>query len=309
MQRSGRVTADVAPRLAEVFAACGLSDRGIREAFGVPDSAGLWTADVNMALRGGLAEEDVDPHLATLVRLFVLGAPTPASAVTAALGPDLSADAVAAGVIAETAGGEQRVRVRLVPEGDLLIASDLETVGADCVTGINHAALTLSQLTVRGPVASALDVGTGSGFQALLAAAHSDVVVGTDIKALAVSYGIGVAADGPQIHVNGDYAQGSDFLKVTYKLGEGDAASAWLKAVDGGVNVTLKFGNKLVDQKFLAGVKYDDVTTQAYYKFVKLNSADFFLKFTSGESYDLKFQKVDNGTVDLKLVQELPDFD
>jgi hypothetical protein len=129
-------------------------------------------------------------------------------------------------------------------------------------------------------------------------------MAGVSISALAVAHGIGVAADGPQLHVNGDYAQGSDFLKITYKLGEGDSAVAWLKAVDGGVDVTLKYGQKIVDQKFLAGVKYEDSTTQAYYKFVKLTGADFFLKFSSGEAFDLKFQKVESGGLNVALVAE-----
>ena len=48
--------------------------------------------------------------------------------------------------------------------------------------------LTLSHLTVRRPVATALDVGTGSGVQAILASRHSGRVVATDINERALRF-------------------------------------------------------------------------------------------------------------------------
>jgi len=128
-------------------------------------------------------------------------------------------------------------------------------------------------------------------------------VAGVSISALAVLNNIGVAADGPQTHVNGDYAQGADFLKITYKLGESDSAVAWLKAAGDGVDITLKYGAQ-VDHKHLAGIKYSDATTDAYYKFVKGTGADFFIKFSTGQALDVIFHKVEDGSVDVRLAQD-----
>jgi methylase of polypeptide subunit release factors len=58
----------------------------------------------------------------------------------------------------------------------------------DYVVGVGPAGKTLARLTIRRPVGSALDLGTGPGFQALLAARHAERVVGVDINARALEY-------------------------------------------------------------------------------------------------------------------------
>src|SRR4029079_1698366 len=58
----------------------------------------------------------------------------------------------------------------------------------DHVAGVHGPSLTLSHLTVRRPVAAALDVGTGSGVQALQAARHSASVVATDVNERALTF-------------------------------------------------------------------------------------------------------------------------
>ncbi len=58
---------------------------------------------------------------------------------------------------------------------------------ADFVLGVGPATRTLAQLTVRRPVESALDLGTGSGVQALLATRHARKVVGVDVSRRALS--------------------------------------------------------------------------------------------------------------------------
>jgi hypothetical protein len=60
-------------------------------------------------------------------------------------------------------------------------------VDADHVLGITSASTSLAQLTVRRPVGSALDLGTGCGVQALHLASHAERVVATDVNPRALA--------------------------------------------------------------------------------------------------------------------------
>src|SRR5262249_6027472 len=75
--------------------------------------------------------------------------------------------------------------IEIVPTEQLLIASDTfrdEATRPDHVLGLGPPAKVLAALTVRRQVESTLDVGTGNGVQALLAARHSRRVTATDIN-------------------------------------------------------------------------------------------------------------------------------
>ena len=113
---------------------------------------------------------------AALVRLFVLGERVAASALS------LPAETLAEAGLVELDGAYAAARVRLTPFDGLLVAHDGEAARPDVVTGVNAASRTLATLTVRLPVERALDVGTGSGVQALLAAQHAQQVVATDVN-------------------------------------------------------------------------------------------------------------------------------
>src|SRR5206468_8352084 len=64
----------------------------------------------------------------------------------------------------------------------LLVAHDPPSTAPDVVTGVNAASRTLATLTVRRPVERALDIGTGSGVEALLTTRHAAHVVATDVN-------------------------------------------------------------------------------------------------------------------------------
>ena len=114
-----------------------------------------------------------DPRSA-LVRMFVLGERVDAAALP--IDVDGLADLV------EQDGDTVAARVRLMPYAGLLVPHDRADAGADVVTGVNAASRTLATLTVRRGGERALDLGTGSGVEALLAARHATSVVATDVN-------------------------------------------------------------------------------------------------------------------------------
>ncbi len=125
---------------------------------------------------------DGDGRIA-LVRLFMLGETVRETSL-----PVPAAELEAAGLV-ERDGELVTARLRLAPFDDLLIAHDDDRDGSPThVTGVNNASRTLASLTVRLPVAQALDVGTGCGIQALLAAEHAETVVAVDVNERALDY-------------------------------------------------------------------------------------------------------------------------
>ena len=129
----------------------------------------------------------VEP-LGTIASLFVLGLPLEAAFVQAAFAP-LGLERLEALGLVETGSGFVHPRVRLVPHDDLLIVSDHPGDDQpDHVAGVHNPSLTLSHLTVRRPVATALDVGTGCGVQAILVSRHAGHVVATDLNERALNF-------------------------------------------------------------------------------------------------------------------------
>lgn len=64
----------------------------------------------------------------------------------------------------------------------------LDSPRSDYVLGLSPASTTLSQMTIRRPVGTALDLGTGCGVQSLHLASHADRVVATDLNPRAVGF-------------------------------------------------------------------------------------------------------------------------
>lgn len=134
-----------------------------------------------------------DDALGTLIRLLVAAVPVPVDAARAALSPlPLDAAAEMNLVTLEDDGRLVHPRIRLVPAGPVLVAcdlaSDLSRLPRDVVIGVSPTSWALALLTYRRPVETALDVGTGCGIQALLAARHAARVIATDTNVRALAF-------------------------------------------------------------------------------------------------------------------------
>jgi hypothetical protein len=144
----------------------------------------------------GLRATSGGSALETLVRLWLCQAPVPVTAAEAAL-PGLVLPLCAAGILrrhADEVVAAVDLRPYATDEDGLWVASDLtpgldgapSRVRPDHVLGISSASTSLAQLTVRGPVDRALDLGTGCGVQALHLATHARQVVATDVNPRAI---------------------------------------------------------------------------------------------------------------------------
>jgi len=132
-----------------------------------------------------------DSPLATTIRLLLLQLPVPLADAADALGGD-GVDALGALALARTDGDRLVPLARIVPAEGLLMSFDGFARGADDPVGwvgpYTPTASWLAALTPRRHVARALDVGTGNGVHALLAAAHADHVIATDVNVRALAF-------------------------------------------------------------------------------------------------------------------------
>ncbi|MFL6162335.1 MAG: methyltransferase [Jatrophihabitantaceae bacterium] len=204
---AGGEPSDIAPVLPvsvlEPLAECVRGHYGsapVAQVLGLPGQAALARADLLGAERltqGGSPTE-------TLIRLFLLGLPVSRPAAAAALAPLPVQAAVGAGLL--IADGDQLLAaLDLRPYSEIdgpdwWLLSDLGAdvrpgpLRPDHVLGVGQAATTLAQATVREPVRRALDVGTGSGVQALHLSRHCRSITATDLSDRALSFAAANAA-------------------------------------------------------------------------------------------------------------------
>ena len=167
-------------RLRSILEAAGYTDAGILEVLRVKDFPSIRERDIPLLLRCTNRGTALD----TLIRLFLIEVPVDAAAVGKAIQPMELETWVKAGLV-RIDGGSVVAGIKLLPFQNLLLAFDLDrrlfsARAQDYVMGIGSSSLTLANLTVRRPARLALDLGTGCGIQALLAARHSDRVLAVD---------------------------------------------------------------------------------------------------------------------------------
>ena len=128
--------------------------------------------------------------LSALIRLFLIGVPVEIAALRRAVDPMDPADWASLGLI-KLEGTTARRAFAVRPFGSLMLVYDhahpSEGQRHDHVLGVSGTTLYLANATIRPPSRRTLDLGTGSGYQALLAAAHSQRVLATDRNPRAVN--------------------------------------------------------------------------------------------------------------------------
>jgi methylase of polypeptide subunit release factors len=179
---------DAATVLGEALRRIGYCEDGVVELLG-EDAFPPGREDIPVALR-----RLPDTPLAAVVRAVLLQRPVPRTALVEALGEEAVAALGAIGIGETLDDGTVVLRGRILPVGDLLMASDdfpaAETgkEEPDYVAAFTPTSQILDALTPRRRVRRALDVGSGSGVQALFAARHADSVVATDLNERALAF-------------------------------------------------------------------------------------------------------------------------
>lgn len=172
----------------DVLASAPFTAEKIGEALGTGDEVVSLASSIPVQVR------QLEEHgpFGALVRLLLLNLDVPVGQLAPALVPLTIADLVRLRVV-EIRDGVARPLVRIMPHDELLITSDVrlragEPAPADHVPGVHRPSVMLAHLTVRRPVRSFLDLGTGCGVEALLASKHSGRVLATDVSVRAVNF-------------------------------------------------------------------------------------------------------------------------
>jgi len=171
--------------------------------YGIDAVFALLGEPVAAALRRGLrwpalrATADAPDALATIVRLFELGAAEPTDRVENAFPATGLAALVDSGVLAAQVDGTFAAALDIRPhtgaEPDFLVVADLDAgmrdgpVRHDHVLGVGGASMSLARAVIREPVRTALDLGTGCGIQALHLSGHCEHIVATDTNPRALA--------------------------------------------------------------------------------------------------------------------------
>jgi len=182
VERLSGVTEQKALLLGQALLAAAYSDKSLADIFGAVEMRGRGGRNLPRLL---YLTRQIAP-LNTLVRLFLLGVGVSVEDAKSAFAPMPVEEWLDAGFV-ETIGDEVRALVRIFPFDGLLLVMDppelLEQgTGPDFVSGLTNSTAALMCCTIRKPSRSTLDLGTGCGVLAFLAARHSERVLATDLN-------------------------------------------------------------------------------------------------------------------------------
>jgi hypothetical protein len=176
---------DAVSRLARV----GYSETKIRERLGLSDICDLQWRAQPIYREEHLAVRD---ELASAIDLFLLQGAIPTSELNRLFDESTRAVLLRVGILSIDEQGGARANASLFPVGDRLVFSDhawpklphpgCPDVPHDQVMSVGADSRWLARATVRRPVGAALDLCTGSGVHALLAASHARRVLAVDIN-------------------------------------------------------------------------------------------------------------------------------
>jgi SAM-dependent methyltransferase len=173
-------------RFREVLKSAKYTPEEILKTIGVKDIHSISETDVPLLLH----RTNNGTPLDTLIRLFLIEVPCNIKAVQQAIQP-IKLETLAETGLIKIDGNSVTAAVKLLPYNDLFVVFDLpcmlETdLKRHYVMGIGSSTLTLANLTIRKKSSLTLDLGTGCGIHAFLAARHSDHVVAVDLNPRAV---------------------------------------------------------------------------------------------------------------------------
>ncbi len=182
------MVSDLPQRLRAALVEADFTYDAVTEVLGVEAHEALMRNETTPGLRRTTGGSRIE----TLIRLFLLQTRVALADAATAL-PQL-VDRLAAEGFIDQSVGEVAARLDCRPyataDDEFWVVSDLtpgldgglQRVASDHVLGISGASTSLAQLTIRSPVGTALDLGTGCGVQALHLASHSSRVLATDIN-------------------------------------------------------------------------------------------------------------------------------
>ena len=169
--------------------AAGFTPQAVLNRIGLKEAHEIVNDDLPLLLLRTAGGDALD----TAIRLFLMSRPVGADAVARVL-PSLESQKLLQSGLIEIDGQQAVATIRILPFQGLLVAYDrlqrLRTPAAvDYVMGVSGSSVTLSTSTIHHPGARTLDLGTGCGIQALLAASHSSQVVALDRNPRALEFG------------------------------------------------------------------------------------------------------------------------
>jgi hypothetical protein len=180
--------ADDFVRLREVFDQANYTEAGINAFLGVKVPSNPIALEVPPFILPKVG----DSPLETLIRLFLLNVPVTLETMRSVLHSMKLVQWCDAGLVVLKNNSVQPL-IRILPYNGLLLACDITRTANgnapdDQVMNISGSTLALANATIRRPVRRTLDLDTGCGIKAFLAANHSEKVSAVDRNPRAISF-------------------------------------------------------------------------------------------------------------------------